>query len=1028
MKKEEAPQTKEERLIEAAKRGDRTKIDALLFAKEVADRPNINAIDAEGMTAFLWVARNGKNVLMDLLEGAHGTLKTNMRGKDGATALILASENGHASLIETLITSFDQDINARDNNDNTALMKAAMNGHLSVVSILIDKDANPNLKNSDGLTALMAAAKNGQEKVVQYLVDSGLVNIDEQGAEGRTALMLAAMNKYPAVVAILLKAGALWELCDKTGLTVLDIAKNDLEMGKLIQAAIEARKQRQEQAMDSLRRYRNLIMIMEYGGEILDNNNAAILDLIAALQQPCAFILIPAPLWDHFMRAEIEVEESTKKINAKAFFDQTQWDMYKICLSPAEAQKADFYLLVPKEYAKQLKKYSTISILKDKLSELADMPPDEGVLNELNELGINLITTSKIDPYAECGELGKVLDTYNKPEQEKERRKHIIDIVFVEEFSHSKALACLTELMALKKAHRYFLKLKKKFEKDVDKLAIIDAALSFLPCYNVYLVGHGASARTPSIIETQLNSLLQRAREFGFWPGVGTLTLPSTSPAIQKFKADREGISEKFVDFIAGLTPRVFGGVLELLNGVTNFFTVSTCHGAGIHLALPFVFMNAPQELSYTLAIEALLHAPVTTSSTFRTRQIKSPLAGSLTGSITQDAVTYYYMVSLAFKKFFDGISNFPTFIKNEEQRISAAKRKTPTIKNNYFARLLNYVGNFLDNEGRIRDINHVPWVKLPGNTNWQVVSFLDDNAFFITDIMIRAKRLEEAPLAEGQRPLGEILEQRKAPQRGWECTVCGTSNVAGDAACTKCLSPKPTAKKQSPIISVPHNKNLIFVATDVVPLTLSFEKGGWLFDEPEPKSIIPLGKPLSLGLNVTFFSSIITQYDLNTLYKKILKPVTDSGDPLFRMPENTLFFINELKCQNGTFDKQSDPKAQITLKNCMVIFNVPSLADHDVYFMDGNTCYGIKQGASKNSTDLDFESEKDIEAVDLDKKLIAAFTQGRMDLVKILIKAGANAAVLRAKEEPALKVLPVSTRSRAKSLSSITSPPLSAQ
>ncbi|MFA5306965.1 MAG: hypothetical protein WC365_05970 [Candidatus Babeliales bacterium] len=750
-------------------------------------------------------------------------------------------------------------------------------------------------------------------------------------------------------------------------------------------------------AADNLRGYRNLIMIMEYGAEILDNSNEAILELIAAFQQPYAFILIPAPLWDYFMRAKIDIEKSSEKIDAQAFFDQTKWNMHKICLNQAEKGKAHFYILIPQEYAKQLKEHSTIPTLKEKLSRFYDTSLDEEALNKLNDLGISLFATSKVDnPYTECGELGKALDTYHKPEQKDELKKQILAIFSEEVFTHNKLLACLNNLMSIKKTHEYLLKLKKQFEKAPDNLEILDSALSLLPRYNVYLTGHGTSPAANPTTEAQLNSLLERARKFGFWPGSEQSSPLSTSQEIRDFRKDQAEISENLIDFIAGLTPRVFGSTLEFFNGVTNFFTISTCHGAGIHLALPFVFMNSPQKLSYTLVTQALLHAPTTARSAFRTGPITIPPIGSITGSITQGTSRYYYIITLAFKKFFNGVSNFSAFIENEAKLI----QKTSTPKKNYFARLLNYVANFLDNEGGIRDINNVPWVKLPGNTPWQVVSFIDNQALFITDVMIRAQQLEKAPIIEGQKPLGQILQKK----------MSGLPEEAHPP------------QQQALEIPIPANKNLIFVATHVVPLRVFFEEDKNSYLPPKPKSIIPLGQSFAPGLHVTEFTSIATDYDFNTFYKSVLKPVTEDGQPLFKMPENTLFFIKELICKKGSFLQSADQKdyehadEYFTINNCMVLFDVPGFEDYDICFMIGTTCCGIKRGTSKKIDALN--CDQDVEEIDLNKKLIEAFKRKNKGLVDILIKAGANAAVIKAQEEPATKKKPAQPRIvRAKSM-----------
>ena len=60
-------------------------------------------------------------------------------------------------------------VNAVDKNGNTPLMEAAVEGYHQVVVHLLDKGANPGMKNMDGDTALTLAEKNGHRKVAKML-------------------------------------------------------------------------------------------------------------------------------------------------------------------------------------------------------------------------------------------------------------------------------------------------------------------------------------------------------------------------------------------------------------------------------------------------------------------------------------------------------------------------------------------------------------------------------------------------------------------------------------------------------------------------------------------------------------------------------------------------------------------------------------------------------------------------------------------------------------------------------------------
>jgi len=59
----------------------------------------------------------------------------NAKAGNGATALMLASGNGHAGSVEALLTQ-GADVKAKDHNQRTAWMYASVNGHTKVAELL----------------------------------------------------------------------------------------------------------------------------------------------------------------------------------------------------------------------------------------------------------------------------------------------------------------------------------------------------------------------------------------------------------------------------------------------------------------------------------------------------------------------------------------------------------------------------------------------------------------------------------------------------------------------------------------------------------------------------------------------------------------------------------------------------------------------------------------------------------------------------------------------------------------------------
>src|SRR5262249_23029160 len=83
-------------LIDAVKAGDAQAVRALL-----KQRPNVNASEADGMTALHWAVRANDMETVQLLLRSGANSKTENRY--GVTPLALAAMNGESSMIEPLI-------------------------------------------------------------------------------------------------------------------------------------------------------------------------------------------------------------------------------------------------------------------------------------------------------------------------------------------------------------------------------------------------------------------------------------------------------------------------------------------------------------------------------------------------------------------------------------------------------------------------------------------------------------------------------------------------------------------------------------------------------------------------------------------------------------------------------------------------------------------------------------------------------------------------------------------------------------
>ncbi|KAI5780131.1 ankyrin repeat-containing domain protein, partial [Geopyxis carbonaria] len=122
-----------------------------------------------------------------------------------------AVRKGWEKLMEVLLKSRDQKLNAKDVRGKTPLHNAAINNNSYAATRLLSEGAFPDIPDSLGKTPLHIAAEFGSEKVLTLLLDHG-VDIEARDNlrktadyRGRTPLHIAALCGCPATVQLLLK-------------------------------------------------------------------------------------------------------------------------------------------------------------------------------------------------------------------------------------------------------------------------------------------------------------------------------------------------------------------------------------------------------------------------------------------------------------------------------------------------------------------------------------------------------------------------------------------------------------------------------------------------------------------------------------------------------------------------------------------------------------------------------------------------------------------------------------------------------
>src|SRR5262249_50943078 len=139
-------------VADAAQAGDRDAVRSLL--RQAAD---VNASQADGMTALHWAAMRNDAALAETLLDAGANVKATTR-INSYTPLLRAAKNGKAGVLEPLLNA-GADVNSKTSNGTTALMFAAAAGDADAVKVLVDRSAEVNVAEPvRGLTAVMFAA------------------------------------------------------------------------------------------------------------------------------------------------------------------------------------------------------------------------------------------------------------------------------------------------------------------------------------------------------------------------------------------------------------------------------------------------------------------------------------------------------------------------------------------------------------------------------------------------------------------------------------------------------------------------------------------------------------------------------------------------------------------------------------------------------------------------------------------------------------------------------------------------------
>jgi ankyrin repeat protein len=187
-------------LADALEKTDRVKAGVLL-----KQRADVNAPQADGMTALHWAVYHDDGEMAKQLLGAGANVKAATRY--GVTPLAVACTNGNDAMVDLLLKS-GADANLALPGGETPLMTAARTGALGAVKSLLARGALVDAKDAGrGQTALMWAAAEGHAPVVEALLAAG-ADLHARVPSGLTPLLFAVREGRLDVVRMLVKAGA----------------------------------------------------------------------------------------------------------------------------------------------------------------------------------------------------------------------------------------------------------------------------------------------------------------------------------------------------------------------------------------------------------------------------------------------------------------------------------------------------------------------------------------------------------------------------------------------------------------------------------------------------------------------------------------------------------------------------------------------------------------------------------------------------------------------------------------------------
>ena len=156
---------------------------------------------------FLNAARTGdQETFIRILNDQSIKIDPNHADEEGNTALMLAAREGHAAIVDMLLTGSSVGPGHANQFGYMALIIAAREGHSEIVSALLaDQRVDPNYAGEGGNTALIIAAQNGRSDSVSALIDDPRIDLSHAD-QAKKAIIAATKFEHDKTLGLLLKS------------------------------------------------------------------------------------------------------------------------------------------------------------------------------------------------------------------------------------------------------------------------------------------------------------------------------------------------------------------------------------------------------------------------------------------------------------------------------------------------------------------------------------------------------------------------------------------------------------------------------------------------------------------------------------------------------------------------------------------------------------------------------------------------------------------------------------------------------